>query len=281
MKFIFIYLLVLCIHQSSWAEGDSPSPEGTIAAKSMEEERKRGTRLWSIPCLRLSRYGYGYGGVFLSRWGTAISWHNPVVTCIRSGEPAFTSKMTSDVLNGWMEGWLMSQMQRNTGNNFTLYGTVGGGLFRFQPEYYSFSKKLVVLRKLIRKKFELYRASIPTTISKFEEALDHITQEIKFEIPIDRDRTIECLTRIHGSKISFSDDRNFYRIQDESVLFDNQASMYNVPRTHKPSDTWTPIRASTGLSCTPKLIDEIFKKLKTGEVKKTMKQKQVTDGVSK
>lgn len=278
IKFIFMYFMFLCVDQNLCAaevstEGpEEISLEGKAYGDKLLADRKRGTRLWSIPCLGLSRHGYGYGGVFLSRWGTAISWHNPYVACIQSGEPAFTSGMTGKVLNGWMEGWLMAKMERETGTNFTLYGVVGGGLLGFEPQYYSFAKKLVVLRNLIHKKFELYRASIPTTIAKFEEALVDIAREAQVPLP-SKARAAECLKRLHGPAIKFTPDNNFYRIQNESVLFIDSHSLFNVARTHKPWDTWTPVHESSGLSCKPAAIGEIFKKLKSHDVQQTMKQK--------
>jgi hypothetical protein len=265
---------------SSWGQfsqdgSDLVSLDEFVVLNKIKDERNKGTKLWAWGCGQLSRDGYGYGGIFASRWSDTILWGNPYVWCIKDGEPAYTSQLTAQIINGWLEGWLIAKMSRDTKTNFTTYGVVDS-LIGLQPEYFSFVKKIVRLREILQGNFEIYRASIPTTIEAFEDALTQIIQETGFMPTIQAEysqeagvqKLIQCLS---GKQAATKSDQDFvefktntkgeifYRIKNSSIIYEQKRLQYIyftsfIPHTHYPWDSWTKLHASAVFSCSPELL---------------------------
>ena len=284
-KYFLSVLLLSFPGVGSESSTDNVSSNTTQAQlQNLTNARAKGGTRWYYLCQQLSREGREHGDIFLSRYSIKQNRFSLTRYCIVNGEPDYIPQLTAEVLNAWLGDWTIARMNKERenchkkktsslcavdfvqGRDFTFYSADSRAL-DLQPGYWRLAKKLLILRQMLDKNWELYRASIPTTISRFEQALDEIATQagVFSSIPTMNPSDLQtCLTTretrtVDSSTPSVNIQNGLYLINNSTILDPTR-----LPRTHNPSLFWTPLSQSSALSCMPKdAFNSFFKTLIT------------------
>lgn len=259
IKKYFLGVLLLSLPGFA-SENATTSGKPSEDFQNLDAARKKGGTTWYYLCQQLSRTGREHGDIFLNRFSIEQNLFSLTRYCIVNGEPEYIPQLTAEVLNAHLADWNIAKTNKRLpkGRKFTFY-SAKSRVLGLQPGYWRLSKKLIKLRRMLNENWELHRASIPTTISRFEQALDEIARSagVEFSPVTDYQSCFEkrqkrADERDSERKVFISEDKLNYRIDNQSVI-----DQKKLPRTHRIV-YWTPIQESTALACLPKKKSDEF-----------------------